>query len=761
MASHRQARAKTSNARLARTNNPQTLKQSKGDKKAAKRWRRKIGNAAKDQLAEIPVADGPNKERAVALANEVAQLRQLGRRLQLSSPHTSSDHEDEESEDPLHQLLSRMPQALHNFTIERLQPMFEDDLSNSDLAQRIHDVATSLETPFAPPQQRIPVQVGGVVSPPNYRATCTARTFLHQSFYQPFQSYAHDAQMLHIIATDTQNCSPITSRTRDKPSNQPQSQTNLDQSQTYEPRIPLRSTFNPPSVHFSLQEIRGETQTLRRQFEKKVESEEQTFEHGSSTVPTGEGWKDAVLISSDNALRKQPADTISISSGVTPSSPYKSSSPPSNDCGSAQTQVVDCGGEARLLQAAASILPQKKVRWGLPLTYVRIFVPDVEEAVTDEEELTEDELDELPDMEEELADEEEEFTDEEELTDEELHAALLAEVHIAEEDADDDDELLDKPPTLTLNANPHLQPTVPNWAVIDRIIAAEQQLNQPSSPDISQTHQRQTPQPSSASQDFGRGSQSKYSQEPSAVQDTLASSDSYYADLSQTPQPSSATQDNIHAQLSQKPRVPLRNQDALAIQDAPHADLSQTPQPSSATQDNIHAQLSQSPQVPSAAQDNTRAQLSPDPRKPSSSPEITLKRRLPSDSAMPSPFRWSYADQRNRHYQADRSESAQPSPVAPTNHGPTSLLPPLPLQSTSVQRGLIALTSGGREDGAPPQPPQSPPAKLNSGLSPRLSVRAMRERHRAGDDAVRQWIYDEFDRLVEMGDVLCDDGAHE
>ncbi|KAK5706499.1 hypothetical protein LTR97_001488 [Elasticomyces elasticus] len=741
MASHRQAQAKNrrSNTRLARTNNSETLKESKGDKKAVKRWRRKIGNSAN----AIPVTGGSRKGRPVALANEVAQLRELGRGLQLSSPRTSSDHEEEEeeTEDPLRPLLDRMPQALHNFMIERLQPMFDDDLSNSDLAQRIHDVATSLETPFAPPQQRIPVQASGVVSPPNHRATCTARTFLHQSFYQPFQSYAHDAQMLHIIATDTQNCSPFPLRTRDQPSNPPQTQTNLDQCQNYEPRIPPQPTFNPPS-------------TPRRRFKKKVESEEQTSKRSGSTVPAGEEWKDAVLISSDNASPKRPVDAISISSGVTPSSPYKSSSPPRNDCGSAQTQVVDCGGEAQLPQAAASRLPQKKVRWGVPLTYVRIFVPDVEEELVDEEESTEDELDELPDMEEELTEDELD-----ELADEELHESLLMDIYMAEQDADDD----------------------------------QQQLNQPSSPDISQTHRRQSTQPSSVSQDFGCGSQSKYPQEPSAVQDALASSDSYYADRSQSPQPSSASQDTSHAQLSQNPQVPLRNQDALAapdtarahLQDTSHAQLSQnpqvplrnqdalaaldtacahlsqSPQAPSASQDTSHAQLSQNPQVPLASQDIQHAQLSRSPRNPPSSPEFTLKLCLPSDSVMPWELRWSDTDQRNRHYQADRSESAQSSPVAPTNHGPASLLPLLPLQNPSVQLGVAAFTSGGRNDAAPPQPSQSPRANLDFGPSSGLSVRAMRERHRAGDDAVRQWIYDEFDRLVEMGDELCGDGGHE
>ncbi|KAK3656165.1 hypothetical protein LTR22_009872 [Elasticomyces elasticus] len=647
---------------------------------------------------------------------------------------------------------------------------FDAKISQHSHQQRVDEEQSSLQQLLLPPQQPIPVQVSGVVSPPNHHASATARTNLRQSFNQPCQTYAQDipSNLHHSPAYSTQINTQSASRTRDQPSNPPQTQTNLDQRQNYEPRIPPQSTFNPPSVHFSPQESQRELQTLRRRFEKKVESEEQTSERSGSTVPAGEEWKDAVLISSDNASPKRPVDAISISSGVTPSSPYKSSSPPRNDCGSAQTQVVDCGGEAGLLQATASELLQKKARVLLEQRNSLERSVDVKKERVEKEELTNDEHDELPDMEEELtedeldelSDMEEELTEDEldELADEELHESLLIDIYMAEQDADDD----------------------------------QQQLNQPSSPDISQTHGRQSTQPSSVSQDFGCGSQSKYPQEPSAVQDALASSDSYYADRSQSPQPSSASQDTSHAQLSQNPQVPLRNQDALAAPDTARAHLSQSPQAPSASQDTSHARLSQNPQVPLrnqdalaapdtarahlqdtshaqlsqnpqvllASQDIQHAQLSRSPRNPPSSPEFTLKLCLPSDSVMPWELRWSDTDQRNRHYQADRSESAQPSPVAPTNHGPASLLPLLPLQNPSVQLGVAAFTSGGRNDAAPPQPSQSPRANLDFGPSSGLSVRTMRERHRAGDDAVRQWIYDEFDRLVEMGDELCGDGGH-
>ncbi|KAK3628003.1 hypothetical protein LTR56_018866 [Elasticomyces elasticus] len=771
MASHRQAQAGNhrSNPRLARTNNAQTLKQSKVDKKAAKLWRRKIGDSAK----AIPVTDGPNKERHVAFANEVAQLRQLGRHLQISSPHASSDHEEVEIKDPLHQLLSRMPRNLHDFTIERLQPIFDHDLSISDLAGRLRDVATSLQQLSLPPRQQISVQAEGVVSPPDQRASATTRTSLRQSFYQPFQSHAHDVKMLHIIATEIQNYTQSTSRMRDKPSdqppNQPQSQAYFDQPQTCEPRIPLQ----PPLTTFSPQELRQKPQAPRHRFEKKAESEAQTLERGSSIARVGEGWKDAVSISSDNTSHKRPASAIFISSGVTTSSPYKSSSPPSNGCSGAQTQTAAYGGEARLPQATVSEPPPKKVRVLLQQDYSVERSVDVKEELVEKGELINDEHDEL--------------------ADEELHESLLVDIHMAEQNADDDQELLDELLTLPPAPNMYPQSTIPSWwGEVDRLIAEVQQLDQPASLDISRTQQHQTPQPSSVSQDSERSSHSKFSQELSAgrdiprmqqrqslyepltVQDAMASSDSYYADMSQSPHGSSVSQDSEWVSQSKYSPKPSAVQDAPAAQDTAHAQLSQRPQVSSPARDNSHAplsqpppkpsavqdalaaqdtayaQLSQKPQVSSPAQSIAHAQLSRTPPKLPSSPEHTLKLCLPSDCVMPLPLKWSNTDQRNRHYQADRSESTQPSPAAPTNHNPTSLPSLFSLQSSSVQRGFKSLTSSNCEDGAPSQHSESPPAKLASSLSPRLDVRAMREQHQADYDAVVKRLLHGVDQLVEM-----------
>ncbi|KAK5711158.1 hypothetical protein LTR15_012646 [Elasticomyces elasticus] len=361
---------------------------------------------------------------------------------------------------------------------------------------RVDNEQYSLEQSLLPPRQQISVQAGSVVSPPDYRASATARTNLRQSFYQPFQSYAHDAVMLRIIATEIQNCNQPASRTHDKPSNQPQPHTSLDQPQTSEPRIPPQYPSLPPHSPLPPRNewgSRQEVQSPRRRYEEKVELEEQTSERGSSILLAGRGWKDAISISDDNTSYKQPADAISISSRVSTSSPYKSSSPLRNDGGSAQAQVVDHGGEAGLLQATASEPLQKKARVLLEQHNSLERSVDVKKERVEKEEFTNDKHDELPDIEEELTEDELD-----ELADKELYESLLADIYMAEQDADND----------------------------------QQQLDLPASLDILRTQQRKSPQSLSVSQDSKHGSQSKYSHKPSAAQDVLASLDSYYADRS-------------------------------------------------------------------------------------------------------------------------------------------------------------------------------------------------------------------------------------
>ncbi|KAK3658741.1 hypothetical protein LTR56_001612 [Elasticomyces elasticus] len=484
---------------------------------------------------------------------------------------------------------------------------------------RVDNKQSSLQQPLLSPRKQISIQAGEVVSPPNHRALATARTNLRQSFNQPSQSYAHDilSNLHQSPAHGTQINAHSAPQTRDKPSNQPQSQTNLDQSQTYEPRIPLRPTFSPPSAHFSPQEIRGETQTPRRQFEKKVESEEQTSKRGDSIDRAGFERFQGV----NNAIQTLSTVAETVELRQHDRSSLKHTRSPSNDCGSAQTQVVDCGGEARLLQAAASMPLEKKVRWGLPQDHSLGTSADVQVEVADDWKLlpgeaqpTPPESGQRPNM---------------------SHSRVMRSLDVEIEndiDKDDDgaldDELLCSSP-VPITKQPKLQPKAP------------------ASPDILRTQQRQSPQAPPVSQDTSRTQQRQSPQAPSASQDTSR------AQLSQSPQVSSASQDTSHARLSQSSRV------SSAAQDTSHARLSQSSQVSSASQDTPHAQLSQSSQVSSAAQDTSHARLS------------------------------------------------------------------------QIQRGLIALTSGDREDGAPPQPLQSPLVSDSSAPLPWSSspVRRVDVRH--------------------------------
>ncbi|KAK3667336.1 hypothetical protein LTR22_001852 [Elasticomyces elasticus] len=345
------------------------------------------------------------------------------------------------------------------------------DLPNAKISQhshqqRVDNKQSSLQQPLLSPRKQISIQAGEVVSPPNHRALATARTNLRQSFNQPSQSYAHDilSNLHQSPAHGTQINAHSAPQTRDKPSNQPQSQTNLDQSQTYEPRIPLRPTFSPPSAHFSPQEIRGETQTPRRQFEKKVESEEQTSKRGDSIDRAGFERFQGV----NNAIQTLSTVAETVELRQHDRSSLKHTRSPSNDCGSAQTQVVDCGGEARLLQAAASMPLEKKVRWGLPQDHSLGTSADVQVEVADDWKLlpgeaqpTPPESGQRPNM---------------------SHSRVMRSLDVEIEndiDKDDDgaldDELLCSSP-VPITKQPKLQPKAP------------------ASPDILRTQQRQSPQ---------------------------------------------------------------------------------------------------------------------------------------------------------------------------------------------------------------------------------------------------------------------------
>ncbi|KAK5706496.1 hypothetical protein LTR97_001485 [Elasticomyces elasticus] len=590
---------------------------------------------------------------------------------------------------------------------------FDAKISQHSPQQRVDEEQSSLQQPLLPPQQPIPVQVSGVVSPPNHHASATARTNLRQSFNQPCQTYAQDipSNLHYSPAYSTQINTQSASRMRAQPSNPPQTQTNLDQRQNYEPRIPPRSTFNPPSVHFSLQESQRELQTPRRRFEKKVESEEQTSERRSSTVPAGVERIQRV----DNVTRTLPTVVETVELQQHDRSSLKHTRSPSNDCGGALTQVVDCGGEARLPQPAASGPLQKKVRALLEHDYWLSTSADIQVKAADDWKLlpgepqpTPPESGQRPNMSHSML----------------THSFDFEIKNDIDEDDDGaiDDELLCSSPVPTTKQPKH-QPEAP---VVQDISQTHQHqssqapsasqdnsytpcvkvnslassrwttflgkwrrhLQAPSAiQDIPHAQQPQSSQAPSASQDIPHAQLSKSSQAPSASQDTS------HAQLSKSSQALSASQDTSHAQLSQKPQAPS------ASQDTSHAQLSQKPQASSASQDTSYAQLSQKPQVPSASQDTSHAQLSQKPQVPSASQD-TWHAQLSQKLQVPS------ASQDTWH--AQLSQKLQVLPVAPTNHGPTSLLPLLPLQSTSVQRGVASLTLGDGEDGAPPQPSQSP-----------------------------------------------------
>ncbi|KAK3638012.1 hypothetical protein LTR22_017974 [Elasticomyces elasticus] len=465
---------------------------------------------------------------------------------------------------------------------------------------RVHDEQSLLQPPLFPPRQQISVQARDVFSPPDQRASTTTKTSPRQSFRQPFQSHAQDIpSKLHQSPTyGTQINTQSTSRMRDQPPNQPQSQAYFDQPRTYEPRIPLQ----PPSTTFSPQELQQKPQAPRHRFEKKAESEAQTLERGSSIARVG--------FERFHGVENVPHVPVTVQLQQHDRSSLKHARLPSNDCSSAQTQVVDHGDEARLLYATVSEPPPKKVRVLLQQDYSLERSVDVEEEVADDWKLlpgepqpTPPESGQRPNMSHSRPSRPSDFETKNDI-DEDDDGAL-------------DDELLCSSPVPT--------------------------TKQPK-------HQLEAPV------------------------------------LSQKPRVSSASQDTSHAQLSQKPRV------SSASQDTSHAQLSQKPQVSSASQDTSHAQLSQKPQVSSPVQSIAHAQLSRTPPKPLATHESACG-----------------------HH---RSESAQPSPAAPTNHNPTSLLPLLPLYSPSVQRGLKSLTSGDYEDSAPPQHSESPPATDSSALLP-------------------------------------------
>ncbi|KAK4899569.1 hypothetical protein LTR27_003302 [Elasticomyces elasticus] len=512
---------------------------------------------------------------------------------------------------------------------------------------RVHDKQSLLQPPLLPPHQQIFVQARDVVSPLDQRASATTRTSLRQSSNQPFQSHAQDipSKLYQSPTYGTQINTQSASRTRDKPSNQPQSQACFDQPQTYEPRIPLQ----PPSTTFSPQESWQKPQAPIRRFEKKAGSEAQTSERGDGIALAGFERFQGV----DKAIRTLPNVAEKVHLRQHDRSSLKHARSPSNDCGSAQTQVVDYGGEARLPQATASKPPQKKVCGLFEQDYSLGTSADVEKEVVDDWQLlpgepqpTPPESGQRPNM---------SHTRPTHPSDVEVENDI-----VEDDDGALDDELLCSSPVPTTKQLKH-QPKAP---VVQDILRTQQRQSPqapPVSQDISRTQQRQSPRVSSASQDTP------------------------HAQLSQSPQVSSAAQDTSHARLSQSPQV------SSAIQDNPHAQLSQKPRVSSAIQDNPHAQLSQKPRVSSAAQDDPHAQLSRTPPKPSATHKSAC---------------------------AHRSESAQPSPAAPTNHNPTNLLPLLPLRSPSVQWGLKSLTSGDCEDSAPPQHSESPPATDSSALLP-------------------------------------------